>query len=89
MREARRITFGEGIESERKQDYRPTLSRGPRSSRGHLVAKCHEDINIAACQLAKGGVIRFPPLAAFVRRPGDVAACGEISDGAGIRNPSH
>src|SRR5262245_7063178 len=57
MRESCRITFGEGIEGERKQDYRPTLSRGPRSSRGYLVAKCHEDIDIAPCQLAKGSVI--------------------------------
>jgi hypothetical protein len=31
---------------------------------------------------------RFPSLAAFERRPGDLGARGELSDGAGIRNPS-
>jgi hypothetical protein len=32
---------------------------------------------------------RFPSLAAFVRRPGSHRACCQLSDGAGIRNPSH
>jgi hypothetical protein len=32
---------------------------------------------------------RFPSLAAFERRPGHLDARGELSDGAGIRNPSH
>src|SRR5262249_36324967 len=31
---------------------------------------------------------RFPSLAAFVRRPGSHRACCQLSDGAGIRNPS-
>src|SRR5262249_17446554 len=43
---------------------------------------------LAASQIGVPTRPRFPSLAAFERRPGRLRACGELHDGAGIRNPS-